>query len=363
MKTVQLFGFALGILVGTAAIEGNSQPAYFHAITNLAPVGYWPMHETEAAAQGDIETNYGTLGLLGTGFYPDWAVNSGAFVHQVPGALAGDPDTSTYFTYPGAPNTGFATNALYVPHTSPLSTLNPPFTIECWYNAYTNSADNKTNNDYYVWSQCGYEGLNAGGGYGAGGGKVCGIQLYWGPAQMSVQYYNNSSTVNAFNVNDSFGAWVHVVVTCDAQTNISVYLNGVQSGTSHVAAGLYSPDYWTPFELGNGRGNGRAARGDIDEVAVYMTNLLSADILAHYKAGTNPAPAVSYFQTVTNDNPVIYLRMDGPAYNAPPPASWPALTNYGSAGANGVYSPGTMPGIVPGPINPNSVPFYGLAAC
>ncbi|HTV41625.1 MAG TPA: LamG-like jellyroll fold domain-containing protein [Candidatus Sulfotelmatobacter sp.] len=355
MITTRTLGFALGILAWMAAIEGNGQSTYFKAVTNLAPAGYWPMHEMETAAVGDIETNYGTLGPLGNGYYPDWAVNLGAFVHQMPGALAGDSDTATYFTYAGAANSGTITNAMYIPHTSPLSTLNPPFSVECWY-----YASNSAHSDYYVWSQSGYEGLNAGGGYGAGGGNVCGIQLYWGPAQMSVQYYDNSSAVTAFNVNDSFGQWVHLVVTCDAFTNLSVYVNGYISGSSHAAAGHYSPDYWTPFELGNGRGSGRAAQGIIDQVAIYTTNLAASDILAHYQAGTNPAPATAYSQLVTNDSPVIYLRMDGPAYSAPSRSTWPALTNYGSVAANGVYSPGTFPGIASGPVNPLGEPYYGL---
>jgi hypothetical protein len=346
--------------ISTVTIIAPPTNSYAASILNLNPAGYWPMHERETAARGDIETNYGNLGPLGTGYYPDWALNSGAFVRQVPGALAGDSNTATYFSYPGAPNTGSITNALYVPHASPLSTLNPPFTVECWYNAFTNSADNKTNYDYYVWSQCGYEGLNAGKS-GAGGGKVCGIQLYWGPAQLSVQYYDNSSSVNAFNVNDAFGTWVHIVVTCDANTNMSVYVNGVQSGSTHAVAGLYSPDYWTPFELGNGRGNGRAARGEIDEVAIYSTNMAASKILAHYQAGTNAAPATPYFQWVTNDNPVIYLRMDAPPYSMPAVATWPVLTNSGSTGINGLYTPGTMPAVVPVPGAFGMGSFPGLA--
>lgn len=346
--------------VSTVTVIAPPANSYATTILNLNPAGYWPMHEMEMAPHGDIETNYGTLGPLGTGYYPDWAVDSGAFMHEISGALAGDSDSSTYFTYPGGPNTGFITNALYVSHTSPLSTLNPPFTVECWYNAFTNSADNKTNYDYYVWSQCGYEGLNAGNS-GAGQGAVCGIQLYWGPAQMSVQYYDNNSSVNAFNVSDAFGTWVHIVVTCDAGTNLSIYVNGVQSGSTHAAAGLYSPDYWTPFELGNGRGNARAARGDIDEVAIYSTNLAATDILAHYRAGTNSAPVTPYFQLVTNDAPVIYLRMDATPYSVPAVASWPVLTNNGTEAKNGVYSPGTMPGVVPGPGAFGAGPFPNLA--
>lgn len=38
------------------------------AIRALNPVGYWPMHEVEAPAPGDIETNYGSLGNLANGY-------------------------------------------------------------------------------------------------------------------------------------------------------------------------------------------------------------------------------------------------------------------------------------------------------
>ena len=59
------------LLMATTRLPAQS--AYFQAVTNLNPIGYWPMHEVEAAAPGDIETNYGTLGTLGSGYYNDWA--------------------------------------------------------------------------------------------------------------------------------------------------------------------------------------------------------------------------------------------------------------------------------------------------
>ena len=59
---------------------------------------------------------------------------------------------------------------------------------------------------------------------------------------------------------------------------------------------------------------------------------------------------------------MIYLRLDGPAYTAPSVATWPVLTNYGKVAANGVYTPGTFPGVVAGPVNPGgSVPFSGVS--
>ncbi len=53
--------------------------------------------------------------------------------------------------------------------------------------------------------------------------------------------------------------------------------------------------------------------------------------------------------------------MDSPVYTAPSVATWPALTNYGSIGGNGVYNPGTMPGSVSGPANPAGLPFTGVS--
>lgn len=344
----RLFGAAAALVSAfiLSATAAHAQSAYFHAVTNLNPVGYWPMHEIEPATPGDIETNYGSLGPLGTGYYPDWISSGSAIVHQVPGALAGDSDTAAYF---GTYNGNTFTNELFVPHTVPASTLTPPFSIECWFNTTNASSGND------IWSQMGNVGLN-GGLYNAGG-KTAGVRLFVTSSSYTLYTYdpgkNNliSSSLSAANP-----AWCHIVVTCDANTNFAVYVDGVLSKTN-AGVNKYTPDYWTPFEVGNGLGNTRAMDAYIDEVAIY-TNVIT-DIAQHYSDGINPAPATSYYQDVINDQPVIYLRMDGPAYTPPSAATWSALTNYGSVGVNGVYSPGTMPGIVSGPANPGGVPFAG----
>ena len=71
-KTLSSLMAASLVLLGTAAVRAQS---FFQTVTNLQPVGYWPMHEVEAAAQGDIETNYGSLGALANGYYNDWSPN------------------------------------------------------------------------------------------------------------------------------------------------------------------------------------------------------------------------------------------------------------------------------------------------
>ena len=147
-KSTPIISCATGLLAMFWMTAAGAASPYFSAVTNLNPAGYWPMHEVEAAAPGNIETNYGSLGVLGTGYYPDWLGVSGpAITHQVMGALAGDNDTAVSF---GVYNGNNYTNALIIPHTSPYSTLNPPFSVECWF--YTTNASSVGND---VWSQCG----------------------------------------------------------------------------------------------------------------------------------------------------------------------------------------------------------------
>ncbi|HUA66084.1 MAG TPA: LamG-like jellyroll fold domain-containing protein [Alphaproteobacteria bacterium] len=341
---------AAGVVLLTAT-AGLAQSAYFHAVSSLNPVAYWTMHEAEPSAPGDIETNYGTLGVLGTGYYPDWMGGGSAIQHQVAGALAGDTDTAVYF---GTYNGNTFTNELFIPHTVPACTLNPPFSVECWFNTTNASANG---ND--IWSQMGNVGLN-GGVYNAGG-KTAGIRFFVGSGGYTLYTYDPgkdnllSSTMSAASP-----VWCHMVVTCDINTNFAVYINGVLS-KSGSGVGKYTPDFWTPFEVGNGLGNTRAMDGNVDELAIYPTNLSVDAIMADYQAGTNPAPATPYYQVVQNNNPSIYLRMDAPAYTTPPAATWPVLANFGSVIGNGVYSPGTMPGTVPGPANPAGVPFSGFS--
>jgi hypothetical protein len=113
--------------------------------------------------------------------------------------------------------------------------------------------------------------------------------------------------------------------------------------------------------VGNGRGDSRALpESDVDEVAIYNYVLPDSAITNHYSTGTNTSPATPYFQTVTNDHPAVYLRMDSVAYTPPPMNTWPTVTNYGTVGGLGVYTPGTMPGLLPGP-SANGQSFTGLS--
>jgi len=336
------------------------------AILGLNPASYWPMHEVEPAAQGDIETNYGTLGAIANGFYTDWMQpynTSFGFQHDYPTTIGGDPN-SVFFSVT-ASGGGAITNAMLLNTANPGQVLNAPFTVESW----CFFTQNVSYGD--IWSQDGYEGLNAGT-YGGGGGSVCGIRLDWGgngANELTVYGYDNSSGLNSIVVTPETlptNTWLHVVVTCDVNTNFSVFTNGVLCGTTAAGVGKYSPDYWTPFAVGSGRGYTRSIpQTAVADVAIYTNVVLpTATILNHYNTGVSANPTPSYFNTVMAANPPVFLRMDSPAWtnnNAfPQYNSLPPVLSFGSAAPAGVYSPGTAPGIAPGP-NTAGVPWSGYS--
>ena len=49
--------------------NSRSTNSYAGVVLSLNPVGYWPLQETNPAAPVTIETNYGTLGVLGNAYY------------------------------------------------------------------------------------------------------------------------------------------------------------------------------------------------------------------------------------------------------------------------------------------------------
>ncbi|HEX3625845.1 MAG TPA: LamG-like jellyroll fold domain-containing protein [Verrucomicrobiae bacterium] len=378
MKANTFYSLIVPTVFLSATVVLQAQSTISNAVTSLNPVGYWPMHEVEVAAPGDIETNYGTLGVSGTGYYPDWAGAKAWFKRGVRGALANDTDQAVYFTWGGEPASGTYTNTLLIPHNSSQATLNPPFSVECW--VYPTNQNNQS-----IWSSSGYEGQNAGA-FGGGNGRVGGMTLQWNGTNTGFQVYNyfNNTTLNTEGFsgntnnpnNTPLNQWYHVVVTCDANTNIDFFVDGIEglyvpanggtSGglmTSVPAVGLYTPDNWSPFQVGGGRGDTRSFPGYLDEFAIY-TNVLG-DASTHYSDGISGA-AGQYFHDVTNDHPVVYLRMDAAAaYSAPPAGTWPTLMNYGMtngvAVGNGVYTPGTFPGqMISQLLNPNGVPFGGV---
>ncbi len=351
-------------LVFTAGTIANAQP-YSNAVMALNPVGYWPLQETTTPPSGYyVATNLGTAAAAGNGYYQTWYQPSGTgffptnnIIH-VAGAL-GDGDTAM------SCNTGVGQYVIFPRSTNgvpnPAVTITAPFTIEAWIKSANTNLGlqpiiTEGRNPVALDPNVGY--TNTFVGFSLGQFKNF---FYW-------QVYNAR-----FNSNNGYpecdtspilpNTWYHVVATFDG-SKIAIYLNGTQIGASksepaNYAGSNYVVDPVSPLLIGTGTeisslNGGVVYNGSIDEPAIYSTALDSSTIAAHFAAGSG----TNYSATVLANNPVIYLRLDEPAFtNYPSPASYPVAANYGSIGAaaNGAYMPGTAPGAA-GP------PYSGFGA-
>ena len=92
------------------------------------------------------------------------------------------------------------------------------------------------------------------------------------------------------------GNWYHVVGVFNGSDTVSVYINGIQKGTSTVQAGPMSPSY---MDLLIGKapygsdGNGRAFTGAIDEVQIWNKALSGEEISTLYNSDTGTSLSAS----------------------------------------------------------------------
>ena len=349
---------AAGFVLATAL---QAAPSYFNALTNLNPVGYWPLQETTAPAPVTLETNYGTLGAIANAFYA--ATNAGNVNFNQAGALAGDSDTAVFFSSDSLTSQTI-TNAdsyAFVPRLTPRLTLRAPLSLECWVNSrFATFGD--------LVGEGGGTGLNA----VAGAGNYGGVRLAWQGSSTGayLEFYVASGVGTTRNYvssptnSISLGKWHHLAATYDG-TTAKLYVDGVAlttNATTLAGANTMAPDTWSPLVIGAGFWQGKPTHGfngTLDEVAVYTNILTATQISNHYQAGLS---AGGYKQTVLNDKPLLYYRLDSPGYvNS---TSYPVATNLGSSPVSAVYLPGITPGGVPGPANApfgtNAAPINGV---
>ncbi|HTB85457.1 MAG TPA: LamG-like jellyroll fold domain-containing protein [Candidatus Sulfotelmatobacter sp.] len=350
---------AAAILLTSTSWSSAQSLLYSNAIVSLNPAAYWPMHDKAAPVAADIETNYGSLGALGTAYYADWSEYNGApanneVLHQIPGALASNPEGGAYMIHTTT-NTSF----LVVPHTSPLTTLTPPFTLETWFVASNNNFGDIIGQDGTV--------LNAG-----NGNNLWGMRWAWGG--LFQLYLGGGAGFTSPNSPSTFtNQWHHIVLTCSGTTNSATfqfYIDNVQ--VENDPPTIIKTDSWDPLVIGAGmwniNGEVRSTSMGLQEVAIYTNVLSTLDISNHFSLGTNAsAGANAYFSAVLGDNPLLYYHMSSPAYlGYPAKNTWPVLQNYGLTITNGVYMPGVTPGGVTGPgfsgIITNAMPGNGMSA-
>lgn len=330
---------------------------YSRQVMGYGPVGYWPLQETNATAPGNWETNYGTLGPLGNAYYA--CTNASNVAFDQPGALAGSADSCVVFSGGSSNPNSYA----FVPRLTPALTIQGPFSLEAW--------ANMASDGYTVEiGEGGGTGLNGSpnfGGFQFGQGiQTVGNQFQMNYFTGSGNFQNEEQETNLLFTT---GKWYHYVVTYDG-ANSTLYVNGqdVWAATSSMAA-----DTWSPLAIGGGKWDGgpicgiRWFNGSLDEVAIYSNVLSALQVTNHYLAGTSAGS--NYFQTITNDHPLLYYRMDNLGFTSPPPTLYPVAANYGSSVISGFYPPGIVPGGLSGPplaaLGSNCVaaPINGVVSC
>ena len=129
--------------------------------------------------------------------------------------------------------------------------------------------------------------------YTAGDDKVYFV-LYDGLPNRIGRYYNTALT--------SFeNQWIHLVATYDgssSDTGLKIYLNGNRVDDSSTTAGSYTAMTNSSLDVYIGRFKNDYANGNIDEVAVFNSELSPSDVTAIYGTGV-PTSLSSYSSLIS----------------------------------------------------------------
>jgi hypothetical protein len=294
-----------------------------------------------------MATNIGTLGAAGNGTFEN-DVLAGA-----PGALPAQASSNTAILCEAY----FDGNEVSVPF-QPVFNTNGSFSVEFWCKpgqtntltcpaASTEFADPSTNQAVRRgWLF--YQGVLD---PDSGNGWV--FRIYNPPNNTATPQQINCAVTNILDTNK----WYHIVGTYKASNpnkGLTLYVNGVSVATASVNK-AYEPVVTNTIPLTFGaRANGDFGYfthiGSIDEGAFYPYLLTSAQVLAHYQAGTNAAPATPYQNVILADSPAGYWRFNEKL--------GPAAANLGSSSAAGQYLYASMPGVA----GPQPPVFTGFEA-
>ncbi|WP_345215731.1 LamG-like jellyroll fold domain-containing protein, partial [Georgenia halophila] len=264
----------------TVASNGTNS-AYVDAVHQDEPTSYWRMGQTSGSTIGDH-----------VGFHPltTFAGVSGG----ADGAIAGDDDDAAHFT---GTSSGMAVTA---------SPGNPPdvFTIEAWFRTTTddggrivgwsnrNTSRDSSKHDRQIYMD------NSG-------------RIHFGVKPNANRRVLSSSA----SYND--GDWHHVVATL-SKKGMVLFLDGVSVGSrADVTVGEHlSIGYW---RIGGDTLSGWPSTpssgyfaGDIDEVAIYKTELSVGDVAAHHAAGTGAEmPNIGPLAAFDADTDALTVAVDG----------------------------------------------------
>ncbi|WP_123380363.1 LamG-like jellyroll fold domain-containing protein, partial [Pseudokineococcus lusitanus] len=263
------------------------------AVPATSPQGPGPYAQRVLA---DGATSFWRLGETEGGTAYDWAggddlVLGGATTRTTDGSVAGDGAT----TFPGTDTVPAAGRAVTVaPDT---------FSVEAWFRTTSTTGGKVVGFGDRTDARSGNYDRHV---YLDGAGRVSfGVHPWAVRLQQSAPGYND-------------GQWHHVVATLGAEGQ-TLFVDGRRVARDRgTTSGQPYSGVWRVGgdNLGGwpSDGDGNLA-GDVDEVAVYGTQLSTATVAAHYAAsgrtaGGEPAPTDAYGAAVAADDPDLFWRLD-----------------------------------------------------
>ncbi len=144
-----------------------------------------------------------------------------------------------------------------------------------------------------------------------------GVDIFINNNQLYSRIYNNGATQVIVAFTDT-SSWHHVALTYNG-TTLEMYLDNVSQGTS---TGVYSSS-GADWLIGKWNYGSTYFNGNIDELAVFNTELSASDVTSIYNGGVP--------NDISSLNPLSWWRMgDGDIY--------PTLTDNGSGGNDGTMT-------------------------
>jgi hypothetical protein len=327
-KTAQRY-LLMGIACTALGAWVDARADYASAVMSLGPVVYYRLNTTNQIPSEIPAVNRGSLGTALNGQYQAMAMTRG-----VPGAIVGDADTSVGID-------GSQGQQVVVPYSTDYNP-NGPFTVEFWAKPATGSTASG-NHTAAISMINGQNPVNAN---DRSGWCVRHSAADW-QFVLGFDHSDGStfySTTLAAPGTAQEDVWQHVVAVYTPSL-VSIYINGALAASQPPASPVL-PNFAAPLILGDRGYTGWDFIGDLDEFALYTSELTATEIKAHYDNGMNASRTIPYPDLVLQKNPALYFRLGEPALQLP------VAYNTGSfPDLNGIYQPGTTPG-VPGPQQP-----------
>jgi hypothetical protein len=239
-----------------------------------------------------VSLNTGSLGAAANGTSTDGVTLS----TNSPLAVAGDMSASY-----GGGSSANPINTTVAYHSAVNPSVTTPFTIEFWVNP-NQDVDNgwapvfnrisTSPRSGWTFFQRGSSASATSGGWNfalySGSGTSVGKQITGGGSSFAV------------------GSWTQVVGVWDG-TDLSLYINGVNSGATSTGTG-YNPSTTATLSIGSyANGDNSFLGGLVDETAFYGTALTAAQIQAHFAAASSTTAGV-YSNLVKADGALVYLQ-------------------------------------------------------